>query len=225
MTLPVWFGPSIEHDGEGRGTPESTAERRLHVVRDRAEGAPDAPDQATGDAVFARAVDGDFDAFEALHGMYYHGLLRFAHRFVTSRDDAEDVVQHVFVTLWVHRANVARNVAAGPYLFGATRNKALTHRARFGRRDTVLALEERSRSANLERADPSAARATAECDLRATLDRAIAQIPERQRAALVLWWVEEMSYADVGRALGVSAVAARKLVGKGLERLRPLLDL
>jgi len=217
MTLPVWFGGTSDTTGDGARHSASAAARRLHLVRGDDTSPAVSTNPAHLAALFAQARAGDFIAFERLFEVYYPSLLRFARRFVPSRDDAEDVVQHVFTSLWLHRATISADAPPAPYLFGAVRNRALTHRKRFVRPQVTAAP---SREAH----DPSAAQTTAVTELRATLDGAIVALPERQRAALLLWWVEELNYADVGRALGVSAVAARKLVVKALERLRPLLD-
>jgi RNA polymerase sigma-70 factor (ECF subfamily) len=191
----------------------------LHVVREdpSARTSPNPDTIAEAARTFSAALEGDVVAFERLYHAHYPGLLRFARRFLSTRSDAEDVVQQVFAAIWIGRANIAREQLPAPYLFGAVRNRALTYRNRFRTPQT-------STSDHSEPADPNVVHRTADIELRATLDRALMALPERQRSALLLWWVEELSYVETGRALGISHVAARKLVMKALEHLRPLLD-
>jgi len=52
---------------------------------------------------------------------------------------------------------------------------------------------------------------------------AITALPERQRLAMMLYLDADLSPSEIATALGVSAVAARKLLTKGATHLRTLL--
>lgn len=56
------------------------------------------------------------------------------------------------------------------------------------------------------------------------LDRALAQLPARERDAIVLRVLEERSTAETAKALGVSQPGARALVARALTRLRSMED-
>jgi RNA polymerase sigma factor (sigma-70 family) len=53
---------------------------------------------------------------------------------------------------------------------------------------------------------------------------AIRALPARQREALVLWSRHQMTLTELGEALGVSHVAARKLLRKAQDKLRAIMD-
>jgi RNA polymerase sigma-70 factor (ECF subfamily) len=55
------------------------------------------------------------------------------------------------------------------------------------------------------------------------LRRALGRLPFDQRAAVVLHFHVDMSVADVGAALGISASGVKKRINRALKRLRPAL--
>src|SRR5215472_13445222 len=94
-------------------------------------------DDAPADEAFAHD-------FETLFRAHHSELCAFAYRFVGSVDEARDVVQDVFMTVWRRRAVLRAEMPTRGYLYRATRNVAL-HRLRH------VAVEERH--ALLEHAD------------------------------------------------------------------------
>lgn len=67
--------------------------------------------------------------------------------------------------------------------------------------------------------DDEAARA----ELRAGLERALATLPERDRLLLALYYLEELSYSEIGHVLGVSESRICQLHGRAVARLRTAL--
>jgi RNA polymerase sigma-70 factor (ECF subfamily) len=72
-------------------------------------------------------------------------------------------------------------------------------------------------------AEPSAEKLAMEVRLSAPLERALARIPERQRAALLLAEIHDLTGLELAAALGVSHVAARALLTRARESLRQAL--
>jgi RNA polymerase sigma-70 factor (sigma-E family) len=71
---------------------------------------------------------------------------------------------------------------------------------------------------------PDRADAVAAVEARERLRRALGSLPPRQRAAVVLRHYEDLSEADVARALRCSVGTVKSQTARGLERLRTLLD-
>lgn len=69
-------------------------------------------------------------------------------------------------------------------------------------------------------ASPSAERLAMDVRLSGPLERALATIPERQRAALLLAEVHDLSGLELAAAMGVSHVAARAILTRARESLR-----
>lgn len=72
-----------------------------------------------------RLRHGDSAAFAEVFRAYYAALVRFAGRYVSSTDAAEDVAQEVLTTLWEQRATLDPNRSLRSYLFTVARNRTL----------------------------------------------------------------------------------------------------
>ncbi|MDQ6617576.1 MAG: sigma-70 family RNA polymerase sigma factor [Actinomycetota bacterium] len=128
---------------------------------------------------------------------------------------AEDAVSDAFVAVY-RPWREGRVVDFGPYLRTAViRNIHGVFRRR---------LRER-REERRWRVEPHPGAAfeadTAESDV---LGRALAQLPTRQRAAVVLRYYEDLSEADTARLMGTSVGTVKAHASRGLARLRPLLE-
>src|SRR5262249_9492124 len=78
------------------------------------------------DSRWARAVKtGDRRAFDTIMRRLGPPLCAFARRYCPSDDAAAEIVQDVFVALWINRARIDIRTSIRTYLFGAVRNRAL----------------------------------------------------------------------------------------------------
>lgn len=126
---------------------------------------------------------------------------------------AADIAQQVFINL-AHRAGeLSRHTVLCAWLHTATRNAALnaviSARRRQARDAVALQLADAS--------DPEWER------VRPLLDDAIDELPERDRAAVLLRFFKNSPFAEIGRTLHLSEDAARMRVERALEKLRGIL--
>jgi len=123
---------------------------------------------------------------------------------------ADDLVSETFIRLWNARERVDLATVKG-YLFTIARNLFLQHRR--GRR-SVAALDER-----LADSGPGPeTRAQARSDLRAAL-AALQELPEIDRAALLMRADDGLPYEEIAAALGLSLAAARVKVHRARLKL------
>jgi len=142
-------------------------------------------------------------------------VLRTAFRILGNWADAEDVAQEVFLRL--HRRGIifANDAAAGGWLYRVTVNLCLD-RTRSARPSQELSdIPSRERSAE--------ALVLVE-EKKQRLMAALALLPRKERAAVVLREIEGLSTAEVASALGSSEVTVRSQVSKALVRLRGILN-
>lgn len=141
-------------------------------------------------------------------------ILRVAYRMLGNWADAEDVAQEAFVKLHRHGLGFANDAAMGSWLYRVAVNVCM---------DRL-----RASRPSLELTEVAAGSANAEATLQAADDKrllmaAMAQLPERERAAVVLREIEELSTAEVAAILGSTEVTVRSQVSKAIGRLRQLL--
>ena len=170
-------------------------------------------------AVLIRTGQEDRDAFRELYALTQAKLFGITLRICGDRQAAEDVLHEVYLIVW-RRAGAWEPGRASPITWLATiaRNRAIDWR-RAVRPATTL-------DAAADVADPdigAEARLVAAGE-RHTLIDCIAELEERQRAAIRRAFFEGLTYAEVATACGVPASTAKSWVRRGLGKLKECLD-
>src|SRR5262245_11073145 len=147
-------------------------------------------------------------SWEADYSAYYEGrgpaLRRTAYLLVGSWEGADDLVQATFLKLYVHWTRL-RSETVDAYARRVLVNEFLTSRRR-SRETPVSAIAERPAL------EPSIVD-------RIVLDEALAGLPPRQRAAVVLRYWEDLSVAQTAELLGVSTGTVKSSVSRALSAL------
>ena len=141
-------------------------------------------------------------------------VLRTAFRILGNWADAEDVAQETFLRLHRNGLGFANDAAMAGWLYRVTVNLCLD-RARSARPSQELY--------DLPSLDRSAESAVLIEERKQQLMAALALLPAKERAAVVLREIEGLSTAEVAAALGSSEVTVRSQISKALVRLRSIL--
>jgi RNA polymerase sigma factor (sigma-70 family) len=171
----------------------------------------------TDDADLARRVAaGDGDAFAVLDGRHRKPLTRYARTLLRrSEHDAEDVVQDVLIR--AHDALRAGDLPdeLRPWLYRLTRNRAIdeVRRKRWGDE----ALDADAVGSGDDREEPEAVLRRKE-NVRRLVDD-LADLPVRQRTALLARELDDQTPEQVAAQLGVSVAAAQMLATRARESL------
>ena len=172
-----------------------------------------------------RLRDGDRAAFGTLYEAFFDSLWRLAMLLVRSPESAEEIVQDVFLSLWVRRASIDVGSDIRVYLNEAVRHQAYNLR----RHSRVIATTEDA----VERevldvpavsqpfVAPDGAAETEE--FYAAYHRILSALTERDAVALRLRWEEEFSFEQIGQVLGLSAMGARKLILRAQRKVQDAL--
>ena len=142
--------------------------------------------------------------FGQFYEAHFTDLVRLAALLTGSRDVAADLVQDCFVRLHGHWAGVDRPL---PYV----------------RRSVVHACTSHHRSAARARRRPVPPAATAELGAD-ELGDALAKLPAKQRAAIVLRFYDDLPEAEIARTLRCRPATVRSLVHRGLAELRKVIE-
>lgn len=154
------------------------------------------------DVLVARVRAGDPAAFEVLYERHLPAILSFSRHMLGSHEEAEDAVQQAFVSAHRNLRDGVREINLKPWLYAVARNRCLSMlRAR--RETAVEEMEVSTRGLDevvQERAD-----------LRSMLAD-LAELPEDQRAALVLTEIGDLSHAEVAGVLDCGVGQVKGLV-------------
>jgi RNA polymerase sigma-70 factor (ECF subfamily) len=173
------------------------------------------------------AAAGDTDAFERLVDLKRRLVLRAAFRILGNLDDAHDVAQTVFLTLWksLDRYDHARRFDT--WLYRVTVNAAIDMTRKAGPRGVLQPLPDAGRD-RLVATGPDAEGRLNRAELQKVFLRLSAALPERQRAAFVLRELQGLTTAQVAEVLDVTEstvrnhlLQARKVLREGIRREYP----
>ena len=145
-------------------------------------------------------------AFTAIIKKYQEKLYWHVRRLVVAHDDANDVLQNVFIKVWNGLANFREDSQLYTWLYRIATNESLSFLEQQKRRGTISLDEEGSETlANQVRADTNFDANKLEWKLQV----AIQQLPERQRLVFNLRYFDEMPYQEMSRILETSEGALK----------------
>ncbi|MFM9077988.1 MAG: sigma-70 family RNA polymerase sigma factor [Solirubrobacterales bacterium] len=149
---------------------------------------------------------GNPGAFDVIVDRYQSRLLGFCRQMLGSTEDAEDVLQEVFVN--AYRAMLADNRAINlkPWLYRIARNRSLNHL----RRPKAEAQESMDMVPRVEAAS-TAEKVHNREEFRQLLND-VTKLPETQRAALLLREIDAMSYEEIAEAMETTVPAVKSLL-------------
>jgi RNA polymerase sigma-70 factor, ECF subfamily len=160
---------------------------------------------ASDAALLARVAAGDHDGFAALVHRYEARFFAVARRMLGDDTEAEDAVQTALFRIYRSAAAYRDEWQGSTWLYRVLTNVCID-----------LWRKRRRREAGADHV-PSVGAPRAD---RVDVDRALAKLPAGARAILLLCYVEELPYAEIARARGISinTVKTQLLRAKGLMR-------
>ena len=188
---------------------------------ERADGEPVTPAWAELDdrQLVRAAVGGAREAFDELVVRHRRAVYQLCYRFVANHDDAAELSQEVFLRAFRALASFKGEAAVGTWLHRIGVNVCLNRLAlKVPPRQEIESAE-----ALPDRRDgPELELLTAERASR--VRRAVARLPERQRATLILRVFHDLPHREIARILGSSVGAVKANFFHALRNMKKLLD-
>jgi RNA polymerase sigma-70 factor (ECF subfamily) len=170
-------------------------------------------------AAIERVLDGETQAFARLVSRYQGVLYRYAVSIVLDHDVAADMVQDAFVRAYTSLASCRDRTRFRAWLFQTLRNRCLDYLKEPRRRD--VSLDEASPVPDL--ADGPGTLVERQ-GLRTEIEQALARLPEAQREAFILHYVEGVPYDTMAELLNASVSALKMRVLRARETLAAALQ-
>jgi RNA polymerase sigma-70 factor (ECF subfamily) len=168
--------------------------------------------RADSDPLIQGLAAGLADAFAVLYDRFGKALLQVALAILSSRHDAEDAVQDVFVNLVRARESLSGVENLRAYVFTSLRNSALKIVANRKAASAVMAADLNRISSNVTD--------TVDIDRSVRLEQALRALPLEQREVIALKVDAGLTFAEIASALGLSANTAASRYRYALEKLR-----
>lgn len=150
----------------------------------------------------------NYKQFKYFFDKHYANLCLYAYRFVNDEDQAKDIVQEAFLTVWENRADRTIENLQG-YLFRAVRNNSLDYI-----RDNKKLLQ-----FEIESIGESLDETTDDDDVYALLEYLLSQVPLKSREMFEMSRTMGMKYQEIAFELGISVKTVEKHISKVLNHI------
>lgn len=169
-------------------------------------------------------VAGRTEAFEALVQRYAKPIYNFALNFLGDADEADEATQLVFVQMYQSLPRARLDIPLKPWIYRVARNKCID----LWRGHTTISLsahdkhEGEADAADVDPPDPTPLpdELAERNDLQQLLRAAINALPVKYRIAVTLRYVNELSFAEIGHAMGVPENTAKTYFQRAKSLLR-----
>jgi len=161
---------------------------------------------ASDERLVALTRRGNQGAFEALVARYQARLLAFCRHMLSSREDAEDVLQEVFAAAYNAMVADERAINVRPWLYRIARNRSLNHL----RKATAVGVDSMDIHV-AEQGTTTAEKAHKREEFR-LLMADVQTLPETQRTALLLREIDALSYEQIAEAMDTTIPSVKSLL-------------
>ena len=177
------------------------------------------------DGILAQqTLAGDEQAFEELVHRYSTPLFNFVCHFLGDYDQACDILQQVFLQLYISLPNLRTGEPLKAWLFQVARNRCLDElrrkqAVRFSELETPSDEDELSPLAVLPDTNPLPEELAEHHDLQEHLQQAISALPPKFRSVVLLRYAAQLSFSQIGHVLHMPEATAKTY----FQRAKPLL--
>ncbi|WP_247237925.1 RNA polymerase sigma-70 factor [Telluribacter sp. SYSU D00476] len=159
---------------------------------------------------------GHESAFEQMFRTYYERLCQYANSLLKDEDEAEEMVQTVFMSIWEKRSELEITLSLKAYLYRAVHNHCLNkikhYQVREAHREYSLSYQAQGYEAVTETIYGS--------ELEERIEQAVNRLPEQCQLVFRMSRFEELKYQEIADRLGLSIKTIENQIGKALRILR-----
>jgi len=162
--------------------------------------------------------------FEEIYLKYFPRLLRFAQEYVPAKEDAENILQDVFMALWERRDDLKIHLSMASYLFTLIKNRCIDHlrrekHATIGKKKMQENFdnEQQMKLYSLEALNQTL---ISENDLEAVITRAIDSLPPKCREIFMRNKLDGKKYREIAEELHISVSTVENQMSIALRKLR-----
>jgi RNA polymerase sigma-70 factor (ECF subfamily) len=177
---------------------------------------------ASPDAVeilIQRCLNGDQSAWNLIVGQYWRKVFNVAYKFVGKHDEAEDLVQEIFIKIFKSLATFDRRANFQTWLISISRNLCIDHyRSVRKERETIdraVDASELSPPSN----DEGPVAALEQQDRVALLREAMRMLPDTLRTAVLMRDIQELSYHEIAEHLRLPEGTVKSRINRGRAEL------
>lgn len=166
------------------------------------------------------------EAFQQLIELHQKAVIGTVAKMLGNPTEAEDIAQQVFIRLWKSAPRYKVQAKFTTFLYTITRNLVFNESKRKQRKKelSLEQKEENSFSQLEDKSEKSPGQNILHAELKSEVDKAIQQLPENQRLAVILCCYENMPYEQIADVLELSVSAVKSQLFRARTFLRESLS-
>jgi len=174
------------------------------------------------DEIVRKAMNGDHDSFIKLFDKYKGFVWNVAYRMTYDFDEAEDLTQEVFISVWKNLKSFRGASVFSTWIYRVTVNKALN---KIKRRCDHMELNEESGVGEIDEEAFMRRNAGAvfeQFEAERTLSYLLSKLGSERRIALILYECEGLSYEQIASATDVSVGTVRSRIARARREIKKI---
>lgn len=175
-----------------------------------------------GDAeLVERAVQGDEKAFSTLVNRYLSLVYNYLHRMTQNHEVSEEMAQEAFVKAYRNLKSFDRNRSFKPWILRIASNAAISHMRKQSRVVSLNAMQEDGAwdESQYQQAEDIVVQLERKLSSEEVM-KALENLDEKYRQAILLRYQQELSYEEIAEALGIPLNTVRTWIKRGMDKLR-----
>ena len=157
-------------------------------------------------------------AFQLLFKLYRTRLLHFAHSYISNKEDAEELIQDIFVKIWKHDS-IHTNLNG--FIYKITRNACLDY---LRKKKLTLNIESNlsqiEASINYNALADDAASVIVETELENAILHAVEYLPEKCKNVFMMSRIEGLNHKEISQELNISTKTIENHITKALKVMK-----
>ena len=170
----------------------------------------------TDEELMKKIKAGNMLAFDVLYKKYSKELLKLGYSILRSTEEAENLIQDVFLNLWENRSKVEKDTSIKSYIFTITYNSAISIIRKKARESAFI---EQLKSLQEINEDPFNMELEYN-ELTNKLNEIIKLLPQRQKEVYLLHRVDGLKYSEIAERLNISVNTIENHMSRALKTIR-----
>ncbi|MDR0845520.1 MAG: RNA polymerase sigma-70 factor [Tannerella sp.] len=166
--------------------------------------------------LMAGIKEGDYVSYNKLFASYYHPLCQFVYSLTENREDAEDIVQELFLHVWQDRKKITITDSVSGYLYKMAKNMTLNHIRKETNYKKLLEKQE------IPLSEENNSMETAE--FKAALSNCMKLLSARNREILLLDRIKGLRQQEIADKLSISVKTVKNQIWLSLQKLKTCLE-
>ncbi len=156
----------------------------------------------------------DESSFKNVFDQYYSALVRYAYTFLREKDDAEDIVQQVFISLWIKRSELEIHSSLRSFLYRSVQNACLNRIKHLKVKDGAIREMKFTGTTHVNE------ESITKKELEEKYQKVLGLLPEQCAKIFKMSRFEQLKYQEIADKLGLSVKTVENQMGKALKILR-----